>query len=239
MTTSFKSRDLYKKTGEIFFGFKKNNLLCKPNGRYIMNETKEHILKIAFKLFLQKNFKEVTMQEIVTQTGLSKGAFYHYFKSKDQLFLEVVESYYLSDEINNYQVLNKSSLKKFYSSYVNKYLQHFIDYIKQAVNLDETEEGYSNIRFFTLIFDAFGRFPNFKEKTMESHAKELKMWQDVIDAAIKSGEIKTPMKSKYIARMFIYSIDSNFIHFILEGRFDDALSEIKDLWDNFYKGLKG
>ena len=54
-----------------------------------MNESKEHIITVASKLFLQKNFKEVTMKEIVDKTGLSKGAFYHYFESKEQLFLEV------------------------------------------------------------------------------------------------------------------------------------------------------
>jgi TetR/AcrR family transcriptional regulator, transcriptional repressor for nem operon len=202
-----------------------------------MNDAREHILKVSFKLFLQKNFKEVTMQDIVTETGLSKGAFYHYFKSKEQLFLEVVESYYLSDEINNYQLLNKSSLKKFYSSYVNKYLKQFIEYIKQAVQLEDNELG-ANISYYTLIFDALNRFPNFKEKTIESHNKELKMWQDVIDAAILSGEIKPIMKSKYIARMFLYSIDSSFIHFIMEGKFEDSLREIQALWDNFYKEIK-
>ena len=55
-----------------------------------MKDTKEHILMIAGQLFLQKSFKEVTMQEIVKETGLSKGAFYHYFTGKDELFLEVL-----------------------------------------------------------------------------------------------------------------------------------------------------
>ena len=56
-----------------------------------MNQTKEHIITVACELFLQKSFKEVTMKEIVKQTGLSKGAFYHYFESKEQLFQEVLD----------------------------------------------------------------------------------------------------------------------------------------------------
>ena len=54
-------------------------------------KSKEHILITAFSLFLQKSFKEVTMKEIVKETGLSKGAFYHYFESKEQLFLELLQ----------------------------------------------------------------------------------------------------------------------------------------------------
>ncbi len=53
-----------------------------------MNQTKEFILKTAFSLFLQKNYKAVTLKEIVDKTGLSKGAFYHYYTSKEKLFLK-------------------------------------------------------------------------------------------------------------------------------------------------------
>jgi len=56
----------------------------------MMNEAKEHILRTSLLLFLQKSYKEVTMREIVEKTALSKGAFYHYFSSKEQLFKEIV-----------------------------------------------------------------------------------------------------------------------------------------------------
>ena len=59
-----------------------------------MKETKEHILRESCALFLQKSFKEVTMKEIVKTTQMSKGAFYHYFKNKEQIFLEIVDSIY-------------------------------------------------------------------------------------------------------------------------------------------------
>ena len=59
-----------------------------------MNDSKEHILLASLNLFLQKNFKEVTIKEIVEITGLSKGAFYHYFQSKEQLFEEVMEHFF-------------------------------------------------------------------------------------------------------------------------------------------------
>jgi len=65
---------------------KKHNYI--PNGRFekgdkFMNDTREHILKVAFNLFLLKSYKEVTMAELVEKTGMSKGAFYHYFKIYD------------------------------------------------------------------------------------------------------------------------------------------------------------
>lgn len=200
-----------------------------------MNETKLHILKIAFKLFLQKNFKEVTMQDIVKETGLSKGAFYHYFVSKEQLFLEVVSFFYLSEEINDYSLLRHNSLKDFYLSYI-EFLQNFITYIKQAVDVEE--DAYNNISYFTLVFDALHRFPDFKEKTKESHEKDTNFWIEAIEKAVRNGEIMPKMPTKYIAQVFIQSIDATFIHAILEGKLSQAIDNIKDLWDNFYESLK-
>jgi TetR/AcrR family transcriptional regulator, transcriptional repressor for nem operon len=200
-----------------------------------MNETKLHILKIAFKLFVQKNFKEVTMQDIVKETGLSKGAFYHYFESKEQLFLEVVNFFYLSDEINDYNVLRHTSLKDFYLSYI-EFLQNFLAYIKRAVDVEE--DAYNNINYFTLVFDALHRFPDFKQKSKEGHEKDTNFWIEAIEKAIANGEIMPKMPTKYIAQVFIQSIDATFIHAILEGKLFEAISNIKDLWDNFYELLK-
>jgi TetR/AcrR family transcriptional regulator, transcriptional repressor for nem operon len=91
-----------------------------------MNETKLHILSIAFNLFLQKSFKEVTMQEIVEKTGMSKGAFYHYFKSKEQLFIEVVETFYIATPTTPIKPLNIESLFGFYHDYI----EHVINVLK-------------------------------------------------------------------------------------------------------------
>ena len=54
-------------------------------------DTRTTILKIALQLFLKKGYKDVTYQELIKKTGLSKGAIYHHFKSKDDLLACVFE----------------------------------------------------------------------------------------------------------------------------------------------------
>jgi len=70
-----------------------------------MKDSKEHILETAFILFMQKGFKAVTIEDIVEKTGMSKGAFYHYFTSKKDLFSEVVNDYILKIMNIDYQHL--------------------------------------------------------------------------------------------------------------------------------------
>ena len=89
-----------------------------------MNETKEFILKTSMLLFLQKSYKEVTMKEIVDKTGLSKGAFYHYFSSKEQLFKEIVLMFFGMGNMN-YETFPNDSLKGFIDEYIRRTEQSF------------------------------------------------------------------------------------------------------------------
>ncbi|MFH0989670.1 MAG: helix-turn-helix domain-containing protein [bacterium] len=75
-----------------------------------MSDSKEHILKASFCLFLHKSFKEVTMNEIVKAIGLSRGAFYHYFESKEQLFVEVINTFFFEKMMIDYSRLSQNSL---------------------------------------------------------------------------------------------------------------------------------
>ena len=51
------------------------------------------------KLFATKGVNATSVQEIVTACGISKGAFYLYFKSKEELLLATLRYYY--DKIQN------------------------------------------------------------------------------------------------------------------------------------------
>ena len=54
--------------------------------------TKSMILEIACKEFSQKGYSNVSLEEIVQQTNLTRGSLYHHFKSKKGLFQAVVET---------------------------------------------------------------------------------------------------------------------------------------------------
>lgn len=47
--------------------------------------TKAKIIEAAWQLFYEKGYEETTVEEIVKQSGTSKGSFYHYFDGKDSL----------------------------------------------------------------------------------------------------------------------------------------------------------
>ncbi len=52
--------------------------------------TRQRIVTSAARLFNRKGFSEVTISEIMTAAGLTHGGFYRHFKSKDELYSEVI-----------------------------------------------------------------------------------------------------------------------------------------------------
>ena len=47
--------------------------------------TKKKIVSAAWKLFYEQGYDDTTIDDIVFESGTSKGSFYHYFKGKDDL----------------------------------------------------------------------------------------------------------------------------------------------------------
>ena len=54
--------------------------------KYNPKQTVEKILTAAEELFLTKGFDKTGMQDIVNALGMSKGAIFHHFKSKEDIF---------------------------------------------------------------------------------------------------------------------------------------------------------
>lgn len=78
------------------------------------DSTKQKIIDVAYKLFLTKGYEETRISDIIRELdGLTKGAIYHYFDSKEDIFNAVVEkignkNIQLFDEIKNNSNLNAS-----------------------------------------------------------------------------------------------------------------------------------
>ena len=49
------------------------------------NQTKGRIVSAAWKLFYEQGYEDTTVEEIIAESGTSKGSFYHYFGGKDAL----------------------------------------------------------------------------------------------------------------------------------------------------------
>ena len=60
-------------------------------------ESREKILESARRLFNNKGFSEVSIDEIMENAGLTRGGFYRHFRDKDELYAEAVRRFLCTD----------------------------------------------------------------------------------------------------------------------------------------------
>lgn len=125
-----------------------------------MADTKDSIIMTAQKLFSKFGLNKTSVDEIAKYARVAKGTIYHYFKSKEELFQEVVkkEEIFLKYEIRKrisevdtpqeklkIYVLTRfkflKELENYYSALKDDYLIHykFVDKIRRQNQIFELE----------------------------------------------------------------------------------------------------
>jgi len=193
-----------------------------------MTDSKKQILHTALRLFLRNSYKEVSLRDIVNEVGLTKGAFYHYYTSKDQLFEEAVKYFYNNGIITNYSGFPKTTLKEFY--------EYYLHVLQQPDDFDEIE---GDMNFFIFISEASKRIPDFLEIHIAQRKKEIWAWSEIIETAKRNKEIRTNIPNDQLAAMFLNMSDGISMNRAISRKVGpEALDEVKRDWDNLYNLLK-
>ncbi len=88
---------------------------------------RNNILKAARRLFFDRGFKAVTVDDIAEKAGVSKGSIYLCFESKEEIYAQILisDNIILNDIIKNFSLIEASAsqlLKEFARIYVNYFL---------------------------------------------------------------------------------------------------------------------
>ncbi len=195
--------------------------------------TKKHIIKTALSLFISKSYKAVTMAELEKATGLTKGAFYHYFKNKEEIFIEVIDTYYLSvREFENEDLIREGTLKE--------NLDFLIKQIEKKINAvrEFTKKENFDPHFFLLLAEAREYYPDFKEKAAYKEQDVFSKWEQVIIRAKQNDEIKKDLETSILAENLIAIGTSIMKNILKEKPLDYSLSILKLQYDQFYRLIK-
>jgi AcrR family transcriptional regulator len=162
-----------------------------------MATTKDKLLKVAFREFLMHTYKDVTLEHLVMELGMTKGAFYHNFSSKHDVFVQVVDAY----------------LSSFDDLFAREYdpgmklVENLLLLIETSINrMRETFEDLGDevgmVNFYGFLLEAFKYYPEFKEKVTEMQKqKELVCYVGYINAAKLHKEIRVSIDSLLLAEM--------------------------------------
>lgn len=70
-----------------------------------MQNRKQHVIQKAHQLFIDKGFQATSIQDILDHSGISKGTFYNYFASKNELLMTLFKEIYSKLENDRNELL--------------------------------------------------------------------------------------------------------------------------------------
>ena len=96
--------------------------------------TLQKIHEIATAEFLEKGFRGASLREIVKKAGVTTGAFYGYYKSKEELFSALVKPHadyilnYFKGQVAKFMEIPKNEWADVMTSYLNDGMVHIFEY---------------------------------------------------------------------------------------------------------------
>ena len=143
------------------------------------DNSKEQILEAAMKVFVKNGFSETRMDDIAENSGLSKGAIYHHYKSKKDLFLALIdfwEEYFFFKIFFNKDVESKNSA----------------DLLRDMAK--DMIETFKDRKYILLAELEFWSLANHDEdvraKTEALYIKLMKLIRTIISKGVDSNEFK-------------------------------------------------
>ncbi|MFL8711635.1 TetR/AcrR family transcriptional regulator [Clostridioides sp. GD02377] len=154
------------------------------------NKIKTQILEVAWKIFEEQDYDDVTMQQIVDTLDISKEAVYYHFKDKEMLFEEIVLNSLRVEVENLKSLLNNPKLT------VREKISEFILYISS-----------SEIRKKLIDYMCSQKKPTFFIKNIRASTIEITpLLSCLIKQGIEEGIFKTDYPDE-VSEVFIILIN--------------------------------
>jgi TetR/AcrR family transcriptional regulator, transcriptional repressor for nem operon len=143
----------------------------------VSKDTRNIILQAAKKIILTKGYGAAGLNEILTEAGVPKGSFYHYFKSKEDFVAELLKSYLDEHEAFLGQLLNNQELEP---------LERIISFLEKGRALHER----NRCQQVCLIAKLGAEVSDFSETMRNVQSTGIRKWLDVYAECIRKGQEK-------------------------------------------------
>ncbi|UOQ49163.1 TetR/AcrR family transcriptional regulator [Gracilibacillus caseinilyticus] len=202
-------------------------------------EKEKHILVTSMHLFSAKSVNQISMQEIADECGVSKGSLYMYFKSKEDLLLQILKYFFHNMEgqilvvESDHNLSNMEKFKKGLTIKMNHYVKNQEFYKLQSKDLS----GYLN----NIIYQYF-REQNtiqlkwFKKYLIKIYGQKIELY--AADGAFLLAAIIRHYMELIFWKHFSLNVDKivdyalTQLEFIIKGMNEKSMSPImnESLW---------
>lgn len=194
-----------------------------------MSDTKEYIIDQAFKLFLNKSYEAVSISDISKSIGFTKGALYHHFLNKEELFKAVIDKYL--------KIISIGEVKK--DCTLAEYIETNIAYIKQIVQMVSVDDQpFIPVNYLSLLIDALRHYPGYADDKEQLFTAEVDKVKILLDQAVKNGEVRKDIDTSLVALNLLSITVGIAADLFRQNSPADAIASYQSEIYEFYKILK-
>lgn len=164
------------------------------------NNRKQHLYRVAFKLFLTNSYDAVSISDIEQASGMTRGAISYYGKDKLGLYYSVIK-HYLVDKQN----LDNKMKNVEYNSF-RGFIEGYIQSVQDTMNgLRDVCGQITNgsQAYMSLILQICRHFQDLNEMYLIYRSNELLIWIENLNIAIKNKEIRDDINVIATAKTFM------------------------------------
>ena len=172
-------------------------------------ETRSRILEAAVKVFASKGYHDTKVDDIVSQSQTSKGSFYFYFPSKQDIFLALVDTF--ADLLES-RLRERLSAEESGTARVDIALHVCL----------ETFGQYRSLAKITLV-QATGLGAAFEEKRQTVNQRFIEIVRENLDAAVAEGSIPT-LDTEVVACAWVGALNEIVLRWVYTGQPDPERS---------------
>jgi AcrR family transcriptional regulator len=189
-------------------------------------KSKKKLLRAAQKCFAKYGYDAAGVAKICEYAGLSKGAFYHHFSSKQDLFLEMMDQWLkILDRYINIIKNESDNIPELVMNIASKARPIFI-------------EAEGQLPIFIELWIQASRDRKLRKITIVSYKKYLKLFRGIIDEGIKKGSIRK-VSPDIISRMIVAVAVGLMMQGLLDPEGADWDKVAKESTEVVIRGLTG
>ncbi len=202
-------------------------------------DMKHKILKTAFQLFLKNGFSEVSANEIIREAHATKGGFYHYFKSKDELIGEIIETFICPYFKKPIDTLTEEIKKDGDYGKIEKKLRDcYMALPVIAIDRSYADVGTIDFRDFQfLIYEGMKKYPYLADFNCKYTRKRQWLIKELLEEGKQEGVI-APNVDTEIYAMTMIALRDGIIALHLLDRAIDAEEKCDITFDSIWNEIK-
>lgn len=200
------------------------------------NQKRKKILDKAWELFRKNGYEETKVEDITRELGVSKGSFYTYFKTKDEVLYEILERIKKENE----ERISKINVNQEPSKILEDYVTSKMNYIVKLLNnmkISSINRNLSNSKlknFFEELKKVSIEFikKNIVEKfnKINGNKYNLEIISEFVYLAIEEF-----LYNEFVLKNFKNLESSDLINIENTDKFENSLKEVIKFINNAFK----